>query len=237
VSFQIVKLHAIGSTNEELKVRFRESELPNLATLYTDHQTAGKGQMGASWVSEPYKNLTFSVLLSNMSPKISDFEINKLITVVFVEWLRQKLQIQAVIKWPNDILSVKHKLAGLLIENMYQGNFRTGSIIGIGLNVNQKKFAGLKTAISLTQITGKRYELDSLLIDFLTYLKEALENPKEAISRYEQHLFKYQQETRFRKGASTFTARVHGVDDSGRLMLEQGESILVYDLKEIQWIY
>jgi BirA family biotin operon repressor/biotin-[acetyl-CoA-carboxylase] ligase len=156
---------------------------------------------------------------------------------VLVEWLRQKLQIQAVIKWPNDILSVKHKLAGLLIENMYQGNLRTGSIIGIGLNVNQEEFPGINKAISLTQITGKHYELDSILIDFLTYLKNALENPKGAISRYEQHLFKYRQETGFSKGESTFTAVVHGVDHSGRLILEQDGSMVTYDLKEIEWVY
>ncbi|BAO54269.1 biotin--[acetyl-CoA-carboxylase] ligase [Nonlabens marinus] len=238
MSFQLVKLHATASTNEELKVRFRESELPNLTTIYTDHQTAGKGQMGSSWVSEPFKNLTFSVLLSNLNAEFTDFEINKLVTVVLVEWLREKLQIQAVIKWPNDILSVRHKLAGVLIENIYKGNSRACSIIGIGLNVNQMDFPDLEKAISLNQITNKTYDLELLLIDFLQALQKALANPGEAISRYEQHLFKYHQEARFQIDGKELTARVEGVDDTGRLILisnTYGRS--TYGLKQVKWVY
>ncbi len=238
MSFQLVKLHATASTNEELKVRFRESELHNLTTIYTDHQTAGKGQMGSSWVSEPFKNLTFSVLLTQMSAEFTDFEINKCVTVVLVEWLREKLQIQAVIKWPNDILSVRHKLAGVLIENIYKGTNRMSSILGIGLNVNQEDFPNLDKAISLHQITGKTYELESLLLDFLKALKRELHNPVAPISRYEQHLFKYRQETSFQIDGKEFRARVEGVDDTGRLILTSDtHGRKSYGIKEVQWIY
>jgi BirA family biotin operon repressor/biotin-[acetyl-CoA-carboxylase] ligase len=237
VPFQLVKLHATGSTNDDLKARFRESELPQLTTLYTDHQTAGKGQMGATWVSEPFKNLTFSVLITDLVKDSTDFEVNKCITVVLVEWLRKKLQVQAVIKWPNDILSVHHKLAGLLIENIYQGNSRECSIVGIGLNVNQTDFQSFTKAISLTQITGKNYILEELLIDFLESLSQELKDPEALISRYESHLFKYRQQTKFRKKGAEFTAIVQGTDQLGRLLLQHDGALHAYDLKEVEWIY
>lgn len=235
--FQLVKLHATGSTNDDLKARFRESELPQLTTIYTDHQKAGKGQMGATWVSEPFKNLTFSVLITDLVKNLTDFEINKCITVVLVEWLRKKLQVQAVIKWPNDILSVHHKLAGLLIENIYQGNSREFSIVGIGLNVNQTDFQSFTKAISLTQITGKTYNLEELLIDFLNFLSKELIHTEALISRYESHLFKYRQKTKFRKSGAEFTATVQGTDETGRLLLQHDGSLHAYHLKEVQWIY
>ena len=47
------------------------------------------------------------------------------------------------IKWPNDILSDHHKIAGILIENIIKTNQIESSVIGIGLNVNQKSFKGL----------------------------------------------------------------------------------------------
>lgn len=237
VSINLVKIHATGSTNEELKFRFRESELPNLTTVYTSHQTAGKGQMGARWESEPFKNLTFSILVTDFPVNLDDFKLNKLITVALVEWLRIKLQIQAVIKWPNDILSVRHKLAGLLIENIYKGNQRAGTVVGIGLNVNQKEFSNLPKAISLYQITGKEYDIEELLIDFLNHLKLTLKKPHECISRYERHLFKYHQEAQFRSGGAVFSAIVKGVDENGKLLLQQEEQLKHYDLKEVEWIY
>jgi BirA family biotin operon repressor/biotin-[acetyl-CoA-carboxylase] ligase len=193
--------------------------------------------MGATWVSQPFKNLTFSVLITDLVKNLTDFEINKCVTVVLVEWLRKKLQVQAVIKWPNDILSVHHKLAGLLIENIYQGNSREFSIVGIGLNVNQTDFQSFTKAISLTQITGKTYNLEELLIDFLESLSKELNSPEAAISRYESHLFKYHQQTKFRKNDLEFMAMVEGIDELGRLLLQHDGSLHAYDLKEVQWIY
>ncbi|WP_194851059.1 biotin--[acetyl-CoA-carboxylase] ligase [Nonlabens antarcticus] len=237
MSFKLVKLHATGSTNDDLKVRFRESELTQLTTIYTDHQTAGRGQMGAKWVSEPYKNLTFSTLLTVSVAGLSDFEINKFVTVALVEWLRKKLHVHAVIKWPNDILSVNHKLAGLLIENIYKGSTRECSIVGIGLNVNQTDFQSFAKAISLCQITGKKYDLEELLIDFLTLLKTELKHPEKTIARYESYLFKFMQTSIFRKNGIEFTAIVSGTDNLGKLLLDHNGTLHSYDLKEVEWVY
>ncbi len=237
MSFKLVKLHATGSTNEYLKVRVRESERPELTTVYTDHQTAGKGQMGASWHSEPHKNLTISFLLLNSIQGLSDFEVSKLVSVIVVEWLREKLQIQAVIKWPNDILSVNHKLAGVLIENGYRSGVREFSVIGIGLNVNQVIFPNLKKAISLQNLTGKTYIIDELIIDFLQFLTSKLEDQQGIIARYESYLFKYERTTTFEKGGVQFKAIVKGTDDNGHLLLEQDGELSTYGLKEIKWVY
>ena len=237
MSFQLVKIHATESTNDELKSRFRESELPQLTTLHTDHQIAGKGQMGAKWVSEPFKNLTFSVLITDLLQGLADFEINKFVTVTVVEWLRQKLQIQAVIKWPNDILSVNHKLGGILIENIYQQSERHATIIGIGLNINQTEFIDLPKAISISQITGKNWSLDELLISFMTFFENRLTRPQDSIERYESLLFKLGRRTQFKMEDQTFEATVLGVDIDGKLRLLVNDAEKTFDLKEVSWIY
>ncbi len=237
MSINLVKIHATASTNEALKSRFRESELPELTTVFTHHQTAGKGQMGAVWNSEPFKNLTFSILIKESFVNYTDIQINQFITVVVVEWLREKLQVKALIKWPNDILSVHHKLAGILIENIRSGEHRRGSIVGIGLNVNQDAFNDLPKAISLSQITGKRFNVESLLIEFLTYLQSQLAHINSCINRYNHHFYKINQLTTFKANGSTFQALVEGVDAQGRLVLLKEGHVCVYDLKEIQWIY
>lgn len=237
MSFHLVKIHATESTNDELKFRFRESELPQLTTLYTDNQIAGKGQMGARWITEPFKNLTFSILITDLFQGLSDFEINKWVAVTVVEWLRQKLHIQAVIKWPNDILSVNHKLGGILIENIYQHKRRQATIVGIGININQTNFPDLPNAISLSQITGKTWDLDKLLFDFLVYFENRTVAPRESIKRYESLLFRLGRVTQFKSNNKTFNAVVLGVDDNGRLKLDNNGVEEVYDLKELTWVY
>lgn len=233
----IVKLHATTSTNDELKSRFRESVLPHLTTIYTLEQTRGKGQRGASWVSESGKNLTFSVLITENLNGLTPFLINQVISVSIVEWLKKELQIQAKIKWPNDILSVNHKLAGILIENSYSGNILSNCVVGIGLNVNQEDFDGLPKAISLKNITGREFELEVLLISFLNVLKNNLRDPLRVAQGYNKYLFKYQQLTSFESLNTVFKGIVEGVDEEGKLILRVQHELKIYDLKELKWIY
>lgn len=233
----IVKLHATTSTNDELKSRFRESELPHLTTIYTMEQTRGKGQQGATWVSEKGKNLTFSVLIKENLQKLSPFKLNQVISVTIVEWLKDELQIQSKIKWPNDILSVRHKLCGILIENVFAKDKMAYSIIGIGLNVNQEEFVDLPKAISLKQITNREFDLEELLISFLEHLKKNLRNPLQIAQNYNKYLFKYQQLTTFNSSTGMIEGIVKGTDLDGKLILEvQGEQ-KAFDLKELQWVY
>ncbi|MEN8817431.1 MAG: biotin--[acetyl-CoA-carboxylase] ligase [Nonlabens sp.] len=233
----IVKLHATTSTNDELKTRFRESKLPHLTTIYTIEQTQGKGQQGAKWISEKGKNLTFSILLSDLPLKITPFQINKLISVTIVEWLKIQLQIQARIKWPNDILSVQHKLAGILIENSFSGSQLSHAIVGIGLNVNQEVFDGLPKAISLRNLTGREFDLEELLISFLNMLENNLRNSSEVAQNYNNYLFKFNQSTSFQSKKGIFEGVVKGTDEEGKLILEVQNERLTFALKELKWIY
>jgi BirA family biotin operon repressor/biotin-[acetyl-CoA-carboxylase] ligase len=233
----LVKLHATASTNDELKLRFRESELPNLTTIYTDHQTAGKGQMGARWLSEPNKNLTFSMLIKDIPYGWSDFTMNKWVSLTLVEWLRQTCHIQVRIKWPNDILSVHHKLAGILIENIYRGKVRTHCVVGIGLNVNQEEFAGLPRAISLKHLTGQTYDLEQLLHSFVHFVTNKATSYNSPDDDYLDHLYKYRQSTRFEIAGETVDALVNGVDHTGKLRLIINGNERYFDIKEVKWIY
>lgn len=233
----IVKLHATTSTNDELKFRFRESVLPHLTTIYTMEQTQGKGQQGARWASETGKNLTFSVLIRDIPSEITPFQINKVISVSIVEWLKQELQIQAKIKWPNDILSVQHKLAGILIENSFSGSVFSHSVVGIGLNVNQETFEGLPKAISLKNITGRHFDLEELLLSFLKVLENNLRDPFRVAQDYNKHLFKYNQLTWFASLNGSFEGLVKGTDKEGKLLLLVQNELLTFSLKELKWVY
>ena len=71
------------------------------------------------------------------------------------------------IKWPNDILSVEKKISGILIENLFKGKKLMGSIVGVGINVNQITFPKNYNAISMKIIMKNVFSLKKVLHKFL----------------------------------------------------------------------
>ena len=133
-------LRETRSTNLVLKEMLREYELPEGFVLRTDFQSAGKGQPGNSWEAEKGKNLLFSVLLYPHHIAITEqFILSQLVSVAILRTLNSFCT-GFSIKWPNDIYFGDKKIAGILIENSLQGTKLNTSIVGIGLNVNQKIF-------------------------------------------------------------------------------------------------
>ena len=72
-----------------------------------------------------------------------------------------------LIKWPNDILSVDKKISGILIENLFKGKKLMGSIVGVGINVNQITFPENYNAISMKIIMKNVFSLKKVLHKFL----------------------------------------------------------------------
>ena len=134
----IIWLESVDSTNEEAKRHI--SDIDNLSVLSAFEQTAGRGQRGNKWTSTPGENLMFSIVLK--APKISakdQFVLNEIASLSVVDFL-SKHGISSRIKWPNDIYVGSKKICGILIENSLRDSAVSSSIIGIGLNINQRNF-------------------------------------------------------------------------------------------------
>jgi len=168
--YSIVWHEVLDSTNNELKRRL--FELDNLSVVAAKFQTAGRGQGTHSWNSAPGENLTFSILLKFGCDGIVPLKaaqailITQISTLAVVELLENE-GVEAKIKWPNDIWTGGKKICGMLIENTVQSGMIVDSIIGIGLNLNQKEFdPKLPNPVSLGLLTGKSYEVEASLEDF-----------------------------------------------------------------------
>jgi len=108
---KIIKLDATDSTNSFLKNLSQSSTLENLTVVVTQDQTKGRGQQDSSWISEPYKNLTFSTLISLNDVKIDQRRyLNFAISLALYKVLFDKKTPKLSIKWPNDILSANKKI-------------------------------------------------------------------------------------------------------------------------------
>ena len=140
----IIWLDTIDSTNEE--ARRRISEIDNLSVISANCQTSGKGQRGNTWSSNPSENLTFSIVTKFSTegevPSVraaDQFVISEIGALAAIDCLAT-YNIEAKIKWPNDIYVGNKKICGILIENAVRDGRLATSIIGVGLNVNQLHF-------------------------------------------------------------------------------------------------
>ena len=134
----IIWLASTDSTNEEAKRRI--SDIDNLSVVSALEQTQGRGQRGNTWSSNTGENLTFSLILKSIGIQArNQFILTEFASLSIVEFLVRH-GIEAHIKWPNDIYVGSGKICGILIENSIRGDHISESIIGIGLNINQRNF-------------------------------------------------------------------------------------------------
>ncbi len=184
--YEIIWLNSIDSTNDEAKRRI--SSLDNLSVLSALSQTKGRGQRGNEWLSKPGENLLFSIVLKYASPEkemssdlpsikacdqviISDIAAHSVINLLAAH------NIEARIKLPNDIYVGDKKICGILIEHTVCGKWLTSSIIGIGLNVNQKDFdASLPNPTSMAMYKGTHEKIciEKLLDEFMDIFNQAI---------------------------------------------------------------
>jgi BirA family transcriptional regulator, biotin operon repressor / biotin---[acetyl-CoA-carboxylase] ligase len=161
---QIIYLDEVPSTNNYATGRLQTEALHEGTVVLTFRQTSGRGQAQNVWESEDYKNLTFSLVLRpDFLPASSQFALSQVISLGLAGYLSSETD-DVAIKWPNDILIGKGKVAGMLVENSVMGSTIGWTVAGIGLNLNQKTFREyLPPAVSLSQFTGRVYRPEKVL--------------------------------------------------------------------------
>lgn len=245
MDLQIDKLHTIDSTNDYLKSLIKENKLQNDKVVWALEQTKGRGQIGTTWSSESGKNLTFSVFRKVQRLSVNEQFYALMAASLAIKEVLEKLLIKNVtVKWPNDILSDKKKICGILIENVIKGGKLEAMIIGIGLNVNQTQWEHLQGVTSIKHETGIHFELEEILKlcleQFHYYVQRLLQKDFAAIKEeYEKFLFRNGKPSTFRKKDGTmFTGIIQGVTQLGKLIVLQEDEVLQeYDLKEIQLLF
>ena len=239
VNWEIIHIDETDSTNQWLKDRRTSESLTNGRVdegqvVWTEYQTAGRGCGTNRWESERGKNLLFSLLISpEYLPANKQFQLSMAISLAIVDALGQLVG-DLSIKWPNDIYWRNGKLAGILIENTLKGNLIKDSIIGVGLNVNQRKFhSDAPNPVSLWQITGQETNREQLLKDILQRLdfKDGLKE------RYMKSLYRRKGFHPYTDKDGVFMAEIVGVEDDGHLLLsDDNGKKRRYAFKEVQFV-
>ncbi|MBR5216080.1 MAG: biotin--[Bacteroidales bacterium] len=237
---KITHFKTLESTNQYLQNLLNEGVDIVNNIVVTDFQTSGKGQGKNVWQSEDGKNLLFSVALDMSFLKAENqFLLTQMVSVTMINVLKKYLPEESLfIKWPNDIYFNDKKIAGILIKNEIKGMMMGTSIIGIGLNVNQTSFdESLPNPISMKMITGKEYNLETLLNDICFELKTNANNQQPTANSYTDKLYRYKQWASYEHEGAAKEMMIIGYDQFGRLILkEKNDREVVCDLKEISFV-
>ena len=241
----IIKLDAINSTNDYLKRLLQRQFVENFTIVSAENQTNGRGQMGSEWSVEGGKNLTFSVLVKDLLLEINHiFHLNVAVAVSVIEALSFLEIKDLAIKWPNDILAEGKKIGGILIENSIKSDGEIFSIVGIGLNVNQKNFENLPKASSLWALKNQEFDKNEILVSILSNLGRNIslimnKNTDQIWDKYHQYLYKKGVPMPFENTHNEkFMGIIQGVTPSGRLEVKIDEkSIKTFEIKEVKMLY
>lgn len=244
--FKLICLAETDSTNNQLTALCDMEQTAEFTTLYTDFQSAGKGQRGNTWESEPGKNLLFSFVTYPGFVKAQEqFILSEIVALGIKEVLDCHIS-DVHIKWPNDIYWKDRKICGILIENTLGDGGVARCITGIGLNVNQKEFRGsAPNPVSLAQITGKSENRHHLLSDIMLFVSRYYEDLKysgEVFTRYltekyNQSLYRREGIHPFLDAGGKFFASLLRVEPDGRLvLLDTDGKERSYLFKEVQFV-
>ncbi len=246
IGSNLIVLKEIGSTNEYAYDLLSQSKQIDGTIVLTYFQTNGKGQGKNLWISEKNKNLLLSIILQ---PDFLDIEkqfyLSMIISLGILNTIRKYTSEEIKIKWPNDIFLAGKKVAGILIKNILSGKKIKNSIIGIGLNINQYQFNELENiATSMAKMENKEFDLkkvlDELIINLNYYYNKLRKNKYVEIKKeYLENLYKLNIQSNFELPAinntpsKSFSGKITGIDESGRLLVETQGEIKTFMHKEI----
>lgn len=179
-----------GSTNLALREAAQTAVLPPGTVYVTDFQTAGRGRLQRTWTAPPRTSLLFSTLFKPDWPAQQSAWLMMLGGLAVVQALAEQTAVAAQLKWPNDVVVIHegqvHKLAGLLLEGVFDGHGRFQSaVLGIGLNVNipaDALPAAHTPPTSLQVLTGTAVDRRPLMIALLNRLETLYEQAANGLS-------------------------------------------------------
>lgn len=243
IGTKIIFEEQLPSTNT-YAIKLLSSEKPPEGTIVrAAYQSAGRGQPGNRWESEKDKNLLISIILyPEMVIPAEQFIVSMTISLGIHDFVSRHVK-GSSIKWPNDIYVKDDKIAGILIESSTIGNRVHYMVAGIGLNINQEKFhSDAPNPVSLKQITGKDYDLESCLRELsndldLRYMSLKNGEEEHIIKEYHRNLYRYGIPSKFADISGQFTGVIKKVDTDGALMIQKKSGGLsYYYFKEVEFI-
>jgi len=231
-----------SSTNEMASSLLKKSKVIEGTLFRAGHQSQGKGQRGRIWDSLPNQNILASyVFFPSFLKSEEQFCLIKAVSLAVKDLLDEHLFDTVKIKWPNDIYINNLKIAGILIESTVKDSKMGSSIIGIGLNVNQKTFDPAINATSIILETGVGCNISMFVKELSSFLERRylmLEKDTCSMDReYEDALYLKDTEADYVVNGTLEKRTLVGIDELGQIKLkDQFDDVNAYGLHQVKLV-
>ena len=160
----VYRFETIDTTMTEATIRAEDGAAEGTLIL-ADEQTAGRGRLGRTWVSEPGAGLYFSLVLRPPVPAARSCVLTLALGLGAARGIAEACGVQCDIRWPNDVLLNDKKCCGILVESVAECDALRYAIAGVGINVNQAAMPPELSdiATSLRIETGCEYLREAVL--------------------------------------------------------------------------
>ncbi len=200
---------------------------PDFTVVIADRQIKGRGRLDRAWVSDP-GGLYFTVVLRPQIPIMLSSRVSFLASMTLAHILREGYDVDARVKWPNDILVNERKLSGMLTEMEAEAERVNFINIGIGINVNNDPSRSELQASSLKKLLGRQISRKELLSRFLDEFESRMQQVDfdRIVSEWKKYTITLNRHVRIVTNQETSEGIAVDVDDNGALILKLADGSL-----------
>ena len=194
---------------------------PDLTVVIAGRQTQGRGRLKRRWLSDD-GGLYFTMVLRPPIPVQLSFKVNFMASLTLARVIREMHQIDAMVKWPNDILVDDRKISGMLSELEAEADRVFFISIGMGINVNNDPSRAEPGASSLKKISGRKISRKDLLARFLDEFSDRIKKTdyEDVITEWKKYTVTLGRQVRIVTQREESEGLAVDVDENGALVLE-----------------
>lgn len=226
---ELIVFDSIDSTNTYGKNN--ADHLMDGTIILSEEQLAGRGRRGKDWSSPKGTGIWMSMVLKPDIPPTEGVKTTQIAAAAVCKAIRDLTGLNALIKWPNDIVVNGRKVCGILTEMAGQLNKIDYIVVGIGINVNNTEFPeGISAVATSLQIEyGKKIDRKELIVriikNFEALYHSYIENLNltQVVAIVRDYSAVIGKEIKVIHGASERIVTVHDIDEEGFLIVESGD--------------
>lgn len=230
VGRRILHYPSLPSTMDLARKLAREGAEEGTVVL-CDEQTEGRGRQGRRWFAPPSSSILMSVILLPAIEKLP--QINMLASLAIVLAIEKMTGLKAAVKWPNDVLIGDRKVAGILVENLFEGGDLQACIVGLGVNITPEaarhpEIASIATSLSAEAGRAlRREDVLRALLKEMDSLYQSIGQGQGIYRRWLERVETLGRTVRIRSGQSVEEGMAQSINDDGSITLRRADGSLV----------
>jgi BirA family biotin operon repressor/biotin-[acetyl-CoA-carboxylase] ligase len=217
------RVHYFDEVNSTMDIarELARKDCPHFTVVVAGRQKQGRGRLKRTWLSSQ-GGLYFTIVVRPQIPPVLSSRVNFAASMILAQTLRNMFNINAMVKWPNDVLVDGRKISGILSEMEAEIDRVSFISIGIGINVNNDPTPHEPMATSLKKILGKKVPRIEVLKVFLDRFEDALNDADfdNVVSEWKRYTQTLNRHVRIVTAHDVSEGLAVDVDDNGALMLK-----------------